>query len=138
MRRLVGGILVDAGFDAQAAVDGDHALRSALALRPDLIIPDIYLPEPSVAITFADRYRKRVAADGRAPIIAMSGSPDLDAIGQRIGANKLVKEPFDIEDLLRHVAKYLADPIGADAVVTTPADVAAPAIIEAQPGTSTA
>jgi chemotaxis response regulator CheB len=29
-------------YDAQTAVDGDHALRSVIALHPDLIILDVH------------------------------------------------------------------------------------------------
>ena len=69
--------LAELGYEAHVALDGDHALRSAVALRPELILLDVYLPTPSQALRFAARYRDRVPADRRVPIIAMSSSDQL-------------------------------------------------------------
>jgi len=100
--------MVDAGFDAQTAVDGDHAIRSAAALQPDLIILDIYVPEAELAIRFAQEYRRRVRAEDRAPIIAMSARPDLESFAQQIGATNYLRKPFDNEELVNLAKKVLA------------------------------
>ena len=105
--------MVDAGFDAQTAVDGDHAIRSAAALQPDLIILDIYVPEAELAIRFAQEYRRRVRAESRAPIIAMSARPDLESFAQQIGASNHLRKPFDNEELV-NLARKLLTPAVAD------------------------
>jgi len=140
VRRLVSIILGDAGYDPQTAVDGEHALRSALALKPDLIILDLHVPETSLAVRFADTYRERVAAERRAPIVALSGSDDLEAVGQRLGASAFVKKPFAVDELLQVAAKFLADPVHAVETDAAPAEIDAPppgALPEAEPGTAT-
>ena len=113
VRQLVAGLMVDAGFDAQTAVDGDHAIRSAAALQPDLIILDIYVPEAELAIRFAQEYRRRVRAENRAPIIAMSARPDLESFAQQIGASSHLRKPFDNEELVS-LARKLLTPAVAD------------------------
>jgi len=107
VRQLVASLMVDAGFDAQTAVDGDHAIRSAAALQPDLIILDIYVPEAELAIRFAEAYRRRVRAENRAPIIAMSARPDLKSFARQIGASTYLRKPFDNEELVNLARKLL-------------------------------
>lgn len=141
IRHFVGSLLVDAGYDAQTAIDGDHGVRSALALRPDLIILDIHVPEKALAFRFAQIYRERVTADSRAPIVVMSGADDLVETGQQLGAVGFLRKPFDIDALLQLVSKYLPDPVADDAA--EPVDAPDPAIPNAaapivEPGTSTA
>jgi DNA-binding response OmpR family regulator len=106
--------MVDAGFDAQTAVDGDHAIRSAAALQPDLIILDIYVPEAEGAIRFASEYRRRVRGEDRAPIIAMSARSNLDSFAQQVGASGTLRKPFDNDELVSLARKLLAGSAGDD------------------------
>jgi DNA-binding response OmpR family regulator len=112
--------LVELGYEPHSALDGDHALRSAIALRPELILLDVYLPRPAFALEFAARYRDRVPAEKRAPIIAMSASEDLPALGQQIGATDTLAKPFELSALVKLVGKYLDEP--AEAPVVAPAE----------------
>ena len=121
-RRLIAGLLVEEGYDAQTALDGEHAQRSAAALHPDLIILDVHVPEKELALRFAEGYRDRVPADRRAPIIALSGASDLEAVGQQLGASAFLGKPFDVEELLRLVARLLPE-----STITEPAATAEPA-----------
>jgi len=118
--------LTELGYEAHVALDGDHALRSAVALRPDLILLDVFLPKPAFALRFAARYRERVPAERRAPIIAMSASHELPALAQQIGANDALPKPFELGSLARLLGKYLDDPVEAPA-----AEPAEPAPAEA-------
>lgn len=141
IRQLIAGLLVDAGYDAQTAIDGDHGLRSAIALHPDLVLLDIQVPETAMALRFAQVYRERVTADRRAPIIVMSASSDLVEIGKQLGAGGFLKKPFDIDELLQLIAKYLPDPGAQPApepVGKTDAEpaVSVAAIPVVEPGTS--
>ena len=111
-RRMVAGLLADEGYDPQIALDGDHALRSALALTPDLIILDVHVPEPSFAVHFVERYRERVAPDRRAPIIALSAHEDLESFAEQVGASAHVRKPFDVESLLVVVRDQLSRRVG--------------------------
>jgi CheY-like chemotaxis protein len=140
IRRFVSSLLVEAGYDAQTAVDGDHALRSVIALRPDLIILDIHVPEKEIALRFAQTYRERVVGERRAPIIALSGAADLEEAGQQLGASGFLRKPFDVDELLRLVAKHVPRPVahGEPAAASDPAedDTAATPAPLVEPGTS--
>lgn len=116
IRRLVAGLLVEEGYDAQTALDGEHAQRSAAALHPDLIILDVHVPEKELALRFAEVYRDRVPAERRAPIIALSGASDLEEVGQQLGASAFLRKPFDVDELLRLVTKLLPEPAPAEPV----------------------
>jgi two-component system response regulator MprA len=120
IRQTLSECLTALGYQTHVALDGEHALRSAVALRPDLILLDVYLPHPDFAVRFAARYRERVPAEGRAPIIAMSGSDQLGPLSQQIGANDTLAKPFEMTALERLLRKYLDEP--APAVETAPAD----------------
>ena len=135
VRQLVAGLMVDAGFDAQTAVDGDHAIRSAAALHPDLIILDIYVPEAELAVRFAQEYRRRVRAENRAPIIAMSARPDLESFAQQIGASNYLRKPFDNEELVSLARKLLA--VSADETGSASLPETAPQAPQVEPGKAT-
>ena len=115
-RTWMSGYLADLGYEPHVALDGDHALRSAIALAPELILLDVFLPSPAFALQFAARYRDRVPADRRAPIIAMSSSGELPALAQQIGANDTLTKPFELSALAKLLAKYLDEPAAAPLV----------------------
>lgn len=120
IRKLVVGLLVEAGYDAQTALDGDHARRSSIALHPDLIILDVQVPEKAMALRFAEAYRDRVPAEIRAPIIALSRDGDLEEVGRQLGASAFLSKPLDVDELIRLVAKFLPETVAAvDPVATT-------------------
>ena len=115
-RSWMSGYLTDLGYEPHAALDGDHALRSAITLRPELILLDVYLPSPTYALQFAAHYRDRVPADRRAPIIAMSASDKLPALAQQIGASDTLAKPFELSALAKVLGKYLDEPAPAPPV----------------------
>jgi CheY-like chemotaxis protein len=108
--------LIELGYEPHVALDGDHALRSAIALGPELILLDVYLPSPAFALRFAARYRERVPADRRAPIIAMSASDQLPTLAQQIGASDTLAKPFELSALAKLLGKYLDEPAPAPQV----------------------
>lgn len=115
LRHWLGEYLGDLGYESHSAVDGEHAIRSAVALRPDLILLDLYVPHPAFAIRFAEAYRARVPSEHRAPIVVISGTNKLDEMAQRIGADATLAKPFELGDLTKLLVKFLE-----------PAEVAAP------------
>jgi len=112
-RGWMSGYLAELGYEPHVALDGDHALRSAIALRPELILLDVFLPSPAFALQFAARYRDRVPPDRRAPIIAMSASDQLPTLAQQIGASDTLAKPFELGALAKLLAKYLDEPAPA-------------------------
>ena len=109
-RLLLSRFLAEEGFDVQTAVDGGHGVRSAVALTPDLIILDMYVPAAEFAIGLSLEYRQKVPPGAVAPIIAVSAQPDLEELAQRIGAVAFLAKPFDVEELLGLVRRHIRDP----------------------------
>lgn len=135
IRQSLSQCLVELGHEAHVALDADHALRSAVALRPDLILLDVYLPDPAFALRFAARYRDRVPAERRPPIIAMSGSDQLGPLGQQLGATDTLAKPFEINALEKLLRKYLDDP--APAAETAPTEAVSTVAPEQAPQAET-
>ena len=137
LRRWLGEYLGDLGYEAYSAVDGEHGIRSAIALRPALILLDLYVPDPSLAIRFADAYRARVPAEERAPIVVISGADRLDELAQRIGADATLSKPFELSDVTKLLVKFL-EPAEIPAPQPEPESAAPAAELTAQPETGSA
>lgn len=103
-------VLQSAGHDARTAVDSRLALRLHLERPADLLITDIFMPG-------ADGFETIAAFRERSPdlkIIAMSGGGQLarrDYLGvaMEVGADVMMRKPFDPADLLRTLDEMSAD-----------------------------
>ena len=106
-RRILRDLLSGAGFDLIEAENGEEAVASAQASRPDLILMDIQLP-------LLDGYEatRRIKADPdlkSIPIIvvtsyALSGDEEK---ARRAGCDAYVAKPFSPRQLLAKVKEYL-------------------------------
>ena len=106
IRRLIVESLADSGIDVLAAVDGTHALRSALAVPPSVVVLDLGLPELDGA-DFVERWRTRHPEALAVPIVVVSGRQDAGEIATKLGATSLFKKPFMVEELVRAVSRAL-------------------------------
>ncbi|TMC79718.1 MAG: response regulator [Chloroflexi bacterium] len=102
VRRLIVESLTESGIDVLAAVDGTHALRTALAVPPSVVVLDLGLPEMEGA-DFVKEWRARNPAAEDVPIVVVSGRPDARQLGAVIGAKKVFGKPFVVEDLVSEV-----------------------------------
>src|SRR2546430_16881232 len=82
-RRMLVSAIADEGFEPISALDGDHALRTALAVQPSAIVLDLMLPEHD-GEEFANEYHRQSRLN--APIVAVSAKHDAAAVGRRIVA----------------------------------------------------
>ena len=96
-RRMLVSAIADEGFEPIPALDGQHALRTALAVEPSAIVLDLMLPEAS-GEEFARAYHEQSQAD--APIVVVSAKHDAERIGKDIGAAAVLRKPLDIADLV--------------------------------------
>jgi len=109
-RLMLVSAIADEGFEPIPALDGQHALRTALAVEPSAIVLDLMLPEVN-GEEFVRAYRAQ--SDVVAPIVVVSAHRDAEAVGNRVGAWAVLPKPLDISELLarlkatirsRHVA----------------------------------
>lgn len=92
-RTMLVAAIAEEGMEAIPALDGQHALRSALAVKPNAIVLDLMLPESDGA-EFARAYHEHSPSD--APIVVVSARRDAAAIGKRIGARAVLTKPLDL------------------------------------------
>ena len=96
-RRMLVSALADEGFEPIPALDGRHALRTALAVEPSAIVLDLMLPGVS-GEEFARQYHQQTKAD--APIVVVSARHDAETVGRSIGARAVLPKPLDIAELM--------------------------------------
>lgn len=97
--------LEDRGHTVEIAADGVTALKKALALKPDLIVLDLMLPESS-----GFEVLKKVRGAGlKTPVIILTARGDeTDKLhGFRLGADDYVTKPFSVSELLARVDVHL-------------------------------
>ncbi|MFH0703050.1 MAG: response regulator [bacterium] len=100
-------ILETEGIKCITAYDGEEALNKAKSEKPDLIILDVMLPKINGykvcrLLKFDAKYKNM-------PILMVTArSQEEDkAIGEETGADKYITKPFDIDELVKIVKKYL-------------------------------
>ena len=106
-RQILHDLLTNAGFDMVEALNGEEAIKSAQASRPDLILMDIQLP-------ILDGYEatRRLKADPALksiPIIvvtsyALSGDEEKARLA---GCDDYVAKPFSPRLLLTKIKEYV-------------------------------
>ena len=110
---LVAMILRDAGYDVAAAEDGLQALARVEERMPGVILLDMRMPVMN-GWEFAREYRARFAR--AAPIVVVTAAEDARARAQEIGADAWLEKPFDLDDVVRTVARFLGP---SEAATTT-------------------
>ncbi len=92
------------GFRVEAAHDGKQALEKAKALRPDLIVLDIMMPEMD-GLTVCKELRKT----SNVPVIILTArGDDIDKIvGLEVGADDYMSKPFNPRELVARVKAVL-------------------------------
>jgi len=96
--------LEEAGFEVEAARNGEEGVRLAKAWKPDLIIMDIEMP-----IRTGDKAASAIRCDSEVcdtPIIAMTGvSPE--TLGERAKLfNDYLIKPFGLDELVPKVQQF--------------------------------
>lgn len=106
LRELLDEVLRAEGYAVAAASDGAAALALARRRTPGLILLDLRLPGMD-GWAFACAYR--TTPGDHAPIIVVTGSPDL-AADAGLGAAAVLDKPFHLEELRVLVGRYLPPP----------------------------
>ena len=102
-------MLESSGYTCYCAYNGEDGLRMAKEIIPDLIILDVMMPKMngfkiSRLLKFDVKYKN-------IPILMLTArSQEADKqIGEETGANEYITKPFEIDDVLNRVAKYLGN-----------------------------
>ena len=107
VRTIIVQVLKAAGHEVFSAVNGHDGVRHFTAIRPDLIITDLFMPEHE-GLEMITELRKRFSDVG---ILAISGGHDgsaaMLAVAARLGASNTLEKPFNKSALLAAVDKTL-------------------------------
>ena len=106
---LVQLIVADAGYEVGTASDGAEALQQVAAGMPGLILLDMRMPVMN-GWEFAREFRAR---HGRAaPIVVVTAAENARLRAEEIAADGWLEKPFDLEDVVRMVERFLGPPGG--------------------------
>ncbi len=107
---LVEMVLQDAGHRVRTASDGLRALERVAEEMPRLILLDMRMPVMD-GWEFAREFRSRY---GRAcPIVVVTAAENAQLRAAEIEAEGWLSKPFDLDDVLRMVSRFVAG--GSDA-----------------------
>jgi two-component system chemotaxis response regulator CheY len=109
VRVTVCAILNKSGYSVTCATNGEEGAEIFRALKPDLVITDIIMPNREGIETILLIRREHPAAR----IIAMSGggrigSADLLTMARELGADHVLRKPFDMDTLIATVRESLS------------------------------
>jgi DNA-binding response OmpR family regulator len=97
-------ILTDAGYIAYTAPDSAGALVAIASHRPALILLDLAGPGIHAAALIA---HLRAAGPATIPIVVMTTTPHDAAPLLMLGVGECLAKPFDLDELLSCVARYV-------------------------------
>ncbi len=108
LRALLRAILATQNHEIDEAENGALARKALREHQYDLIITDVLMPEEDGFMVV----RESLKLQSDAKILAISGGMmqsgvDVLEIAKRLGANKVLSKPFDIQDLIQSVRMLL-------------------------------
>jgi CheY-like chemotaxis protein len=105
MRQMVEDILTDEGYRVRTAEDGQAALEEIERALPGLILLDMRMPRMN-GWEFAKEFRARYGRG--APIVVLTAAADARQRAADVEAEGFLGKPFNLDDLLGLVERFLA------------------------------
>lgn len=107
---MVAEILCDEGYHVDKATDGHEALARLSTKQPQLILLDLMMPRMD-GYTF---HRKLEQKPGpKPPVIIVSADRNVAQKAAALGAAGYLTKPFELNDLLHTVQRYVPPPAQA-------------------------
>lgn len=100
-------ILKEFGYDVASTVDGATIYKMEKEY-PDLLLLDIWMSGQDGRDIC--KYLKKRESTKHIPIIMVSASKDVAESARKSGADDFIAKPFDMDFLVRKVAKYIGSP----------------------------
>lgn len=100
-------LLLEAGYEVASAGDGQAALAEVAKRLPALILLDMKMPVMD-GRAFAAAFRQRYGH--AAPIVVVTAADDPRRRAREAAADGWVSKPFDPEELLATVARFVPAP----------------------------
>jgi CheY-like chemotaxis protein len=107
IREFVSVALSDEGYDVVTAADGASALETVGRERPGVILLDMRMPIMD-GWEFSRAYH--AMPEPHAPIIVVTAARDAEERASQIQAEGYLAKPFDLDDLLAMVGRYVHTP----------------------------
>lgn len=119
IRQLASMYLVKEGFTVDTAADGRAALSRINALKPDLVILDLMLPE--IDGWAVCRELRRSPQTESLPIVMLTARDDVidRVLGLELGADDYLTKPFSPRELVARVRAVLRRSVRTPASTTT-------------------
>ena len=104
--QLLAGSLRFAGYEVVAAASGTEALRAAAAVRPDLVLLDVMMPDGD---GFEVVRRMRSSGGPEVPVIFLTARDEVTdrVAGLDIGADDYITKPFSLDEVLARIRAVL-------------------------------
>jgi CheY-like chemotaxis protein len=120
IQKVIGITFANEDYELTVVDNGDAALEKARALRPDLILADVFMPGKN-GYELCAAVRQDPALAG-IPVLLLTGTfePFDEGKARQAGANDWISKPFESQGLIDRVEKLLA----ASVAPASPAPVA--------------
>lgn len=108
LRDSVRSILEASGYRASSACCGEEGLKKADEEHPDLILLDVVMPDIN-GLEVLHRLRNNPKTES-IPVVMLSVKGDTDFLfkAERLRATDYIIKPFDSQELLKLVGRYIA------------------------------
>ncbi len=105
--KLIRDLLQASGYKTIEAADGEQGVELAKARKPDLILMDIMMPKMD-GYTACDAIKKDEATKAIPVIMLTSLDYELNKkLGRDMGAAGYITKPFDHQELLGVISRFL-------------------------------
>jgi DNA-binding response OmpR family regulator len=105
IRFIVEYILTESGYKVESSSNASAFYKSLEHTTPDLILLDVMLPDGNGIDICRDLKEKESTRDIK--IIVMSAHAAEKAVLEEACSDDFISKPFDLDDLLRHVKRFV-------------------------------